>query len=93
MQHWWNMPHPFSIADSVERLRMSGRSFVRAASVCAVLASPVVAMAAGGPRTLSPAFDQAAYIHPQRLVAVGAGVVDKQLVATDMGLPLPPHTG
>ena len=52
---------------------MSGRSFVRAASVCAVLASPVVAMAAGGPRTLSPAFDQTAYIHPQRLVAVGGG--------------------
>jgi pimeloyl-ACP methyl ester carboxylesterase len=52
---------------------VSRLSFLRAASVCAVLASSVLAVAAEGPRTPSPAFDQTAYIHPQRLVAVGGG--------------------
>jgi hypothetical protein len=65
------VPEPFSIADSSDRSQVSRLSFLRAACVCAVLASSVLAVAAEGPRTPSPAFDQTAYMHPQRLVAVG----------------------
>ena len=46
-------------------------SFLRAASVCAVLALSVLTVAAESAHADSPAFDPAAYIHPQRLVAVG----------------------
>ncbi len=52
---------------------MSRLRFLRAASICTVLASSVIAVATEGPRTLSPGFDQTAYMHPQRLVAVGGG--------------------
>jgi pimeloyl-ACP methyl ester carboxylesterase len=52
---------------------VSRPSFLRAAGVCAVLASSVLAVAAENTRTPSPAFDHTAYIHPQRLVAVGGG--------------------
>jgi hypothetical protein len=52
---------------------VSRRSFLGAASVCAVLAFSLLAVAAESPRTPMPAFDQTAYMHPQRLVAVGGG--------------------
>ena len=52
---------------------MSRLNFLRAAGVCAALASSVLAVAAESMRTPSPAFDQTAYMHPQRRVAVGEG--------------------
>ena len=38
-----------------------------------MLTCSVVEVAAESPRTPLPAFDQTAYIHPQRLVAIGGG--------------------
>jgi len=52
---------------------VSRLSFLRAAGVCAVVASSMLAAAAESVRTPPPAFDQTAYMHPQRLVTVGGG--------------------